>query len=53
MFSIMKAIFEYLPSPKKEEKKWLEFFYGNVEDWLRDLRHNRKYIQKGKEEGDT
>jgi len=47
VFSIMKAIFEYLRSPKKEEKKWLEFFYGNVEDWLRDLRHNRS-TKKGK-----
>ncbi len=47
VFSIMKAIFEYLRSPKKEEKKWLEFFYGNIEDWLRDLRHNRS-TKKGK-----
>jgi len=26
---------------EKQEKKWFEFFYGNAENWLQDLRHNR------------
>lgn len=41
LFKVMGDIWEYLRSPKEEEKKWLEFFYGNVEGWLQDLRHNR------------
>jgi hypothetical protein len=41
LLSVMLEKFEYLRSPNKAEKKWLEFFYGNIEDSLRDLRHNR------------
>jgi hypothetical protein len=41
LLSVMLEIFDYLRSPKKAEKKWLEFFYGNIEDSLRDFRHNR------------
>jgi hypothetical protein len=47
LFGVMMRIFEYLRSPNKAEKKWLEFFYGNIEDLLRDLRHNRG-SKKGK-----
>jgi hypothetical protein len=44
--NIIFTIWAYLRSPKKEEKKWLEFFYGNVEGWLQDLRHNRSNKRK-------
>jgi hypothetical protein len=41
LFKVMGDIWQYLRSPKQEEKKWFEFFYGNAEGWLQDLRHNR------------
>jgi hypothetical protein len=41
LFKVMGNIWEFLRSPKQEEKKWLEFFYGNAEGWLQGLRHNR------------
>ena len=44
---VMLEIFDYHRSPKKAEKKWLEFFYGNIEDSLRDFRHDRS-TKKGK-----
>lgn len=51
LFSVMIRIFLYLRSPTLAEKKWLDFFYGHqtngpVEQWLRDLRHNRRFIKR-------
>ncbi|WP_162477456.1 hypothetical protein [Nitrososphaera sp. AFS] len=47
ILSVMLGIFECHRGPNEAEKKWLEFFYGNIEDTLQEFRHSRKY-KKGK-----
>jgi hypothetical protein len=51
LFSLMMTVFEYVRSPIKAEKKWLEFFHGSqsnsrIEQRLRDFRHNRRFIKR-------
>jgi hypothetical protein len=50
LFSVMIRIFANLRSPTIAEKRWLDFYgrqtNGPVEQWLRDLRHNRRFIKR-------
>jgi hypothetical protein len=53
LMTVHYDICKYRRNPKKEEKRWLEFFYGSgisLDSALQEIRHNRRLYRRQKKQ---
>jgi hypothetical protein len=53
LMAVHYDICKYRRNPKKEEKRWLEFFYGSgisLDSALQEIRHNRRLYRRQKKQ---